>query len=36
MEDTGGVVPGAFGAALRFIVKEEGDDLGYEDDYPAP
>jgi coatomer protein complex subunit gamma len=25
---------GNFGAALRFIVKEEGDDLGYEDDYP--
>lgn len=34
-QDTGGVVPGSFAAALRFIVKEEGDDLGYEDDYPV-
>jgi coatomer protein complex subunit gamma len=25
---------GSFNASLRFIVKEEGDDLGYEDDYP--
>eukprot|EP00437_Effrenium_voratum_P041885 CAMPEP_0181477176 /NCGR_PEP_ID=MMETSP1110-20121109/42084_1 /TAXON_ID=174948 /ORGANISM="Symbiodinium sp., Strain CCMP421" /LENGTH=918 /DNA_ID=CAMNT_0023602475 /DNA_START=89 /DNA_END=2845 /DNA_ORIENTATION=- len=30
-----GVVCGSLGAALRFIVKEEGDDLGYEDDYPV-
>eukprot|EP00913_Durusdinium_trenchii_P029811 g27936.t1 len=30
-QDTGGVVPGSFAAALRFIVKEEGDDLGYEE-----
>merc|ERR1719326_1975423 len=27
-------VTGSFGAALHFLVKEEGDDLGYEDDYP--
>lgn len=33
-EDSAGAVLGAFGAALHFIVKEEGDDLGYEDDYP--
>merc|ERR1712060_719398 len=26
---------GSLGAALHFIVKEEGDDLGYEDDYPV-
>lgn len=26
---------GSFGAGLKFIVKEEGDDLGYEDDYPV-
>mmetsp|Transcript_92996 Transcript_92996/g.259075 ORF Transcript_92996/g.259075 Transcript_92996/m.259075 type:complete len:927 (+) Transcript_92996:124-2904(+) len=30
-----GVVTGSLGAALHFIVKEEGDDLGYEDDYPV-
>merc|ERR1740121_2742890 len=34
-EESGGVVPGSFGAALRFIVKEEGDDLGYDDDMPV-
>lgn len=34
-EDKGGAVTGSFGAALRFVVKEEGDDLGYEDDYPV-
>jgi len=28
------VMAGKFGAGLKFIVKEEGDDLGYEDDYP--
>jgi coatomer protein complex subunit gamma len=27
-------VTGSVGAALHFLVKEEGDDLGYEDDYP--
>merc|ERR1711892_1395519 len=26
---------GMFGAALKFLVKEEGDDLGYDDDYPV-
>jgi hypothetical protein len=26
---------GSFGVALKFIVKEEGDDLGYDDDYPV-
>jgi len=34
-QDTGGVVTGNFGAALRFIVKEDGDDMGYDDDYPV-
>jgi len=29
------VVTASIGAALRFIVKEEGDDLGYDDDYPV-
>merc|ERR1740121_2642898 len=33
-EDSAGVVPGNFGSSLRFIVKEDGDDLGYDDDYP--
>eukprot|EP00928_Gymnodinium_smaydae_P030557 TRINITY_DN2268_c0_g1_i3.p1 TRINITY_DN2268_c0_g1~~TRINITY_DN2268_c0_g1_i3.p1 ORF type:complete len:706 (-),score=200.90 TRINITY_DN2268_c0_g1_i3:471-2588(-) len=33
--DSAGFLCGNFGAALRFIVKEEGDDLGYEDDYPV-
>ena len=28
------VLDSTFGAALKFLVKEEGDDLGYEDDYP--
>merc|ERR1719326_2442886 len=28
-------VTGTMGAALHFIVKEEGDDLGYDDDYPV-
>jgi|Transcript_66883 coatomer protein complex subunit gamma len=26
---------GSFGTTLRFLVKEEGDDLGYDDDYPV-
>ncbi|CAE8603112.1 unnamed protein product [Polarella glacialis] len=34
-DETAGVVTGRFGAALRFLVKEDGDDLGYEDDYPV-
>eukprot|EP00439_Symbiodinium_sp_Y106_P017329 s728_g2.t1 len=34
-EDGAGVVSASLGASLRFIVKEEGDDLGYEDDYPV-
>jgi len=34
-EDVAGAVTGTFGAALKFIVKEEGDDLGFEDDYPV-
>mmetsp|Transcript_116325 Transcript_116325/g.329047 ORF Transcript_116325/g.329047 Transcript_116325/m.329047 type:complete len:929 (+) Transcript_116325:105-2891(+) len=34
-EDVAGAVIGSFGAALHFLVKEEGDDLGYEDDYPV-
>jgi len=27
-----GVVPGNFGTTLRYLVKEDGDDLGYDDD----
>eukprot|EP00929_Paragymnodinium_shiwhaense_P080799 TRINITY_DN4215_c1_g1_i1.p1 TRINITY_DN4215_c1_g1~~TRINITY_DN4215_c1_g1_i1.p1 ORF type:complete len:938 (+),score=324.72 TRINITY_DN4215_c1_g1_i1:105-2918(+) len=34
-EETAGALVGTFGAALKFIVKEEGDDLGYDDDYPV-
>jgi len=34
-EEQGGALPGSFGAALRFLQKEQGDDLGYEDDYPV-
>merc|ERR1711972_1230580 len=34
-EEVAGAVTGTFGAALKFIVKEEGDDLGFEDDYPV-
>mmetsp|Transcript_96456 Transcript_96456/g.241880 ORF Transcript_96456/g.241880 Transcript_96456/m.241880 type:complete len:923 (-) Transcript_96456:138-2906(-) len=34
-EDAAGAVTGNFGATLKFIVKEEGDDLGFEDDYPV-
>lgn len=33
--DVAGAVTGNFGATLRFTVKEDGDDLGYEDDYPV-
>lgn len=29
-----GAVNGSFGASLHFLVKEEDDDIGYEDDYP--
>lgn len=34
-DEVGGAVLGTFGAALHFVQKEEGDDLGYEDDYPV-
>lgn len=34
-EGMAGAVGGTFNAALHFIVKEEGDDLGYDDDYPV-
>mmetsp|Transcript_61777 Transcript_61777/g.188645 ORF Transcript_61777/g.188645 Transcript_61777/m.188645 type:complete len:926 (-) Transcript_61777:170-2947(-) len=34
-EETAGAVTGSLGAALHFLMKEEGDDLGYEDDYPV-
>eukprot|EP00930_Biecheleria_cincta_P060685 TRINITY_DN462_c0_g1_i2.p1 TRINITY_DN462_c0_g1~~TRINITY_DN462_c0_g1_i2.p1 ORF type:complete len:949 (-),score=224.27 TRINITY_DN462_c0_g1_i2:194-2974(-) len=34
-EDQAGAVPGTFGVSLHFLVKEDGDDLGYEDDYPV-
>merc|ERR1719356_702792 len=30
-----GALTGSFGVALKYIIKEEGDDLGYEDDYPV-
>mmetsp|Transcript_49427 Transcript_49427/g.159522 ORF Transcript_49427/g.159522 Transcript_49427/m.159522 type:complete len:927 (+) Transcript_49427:119-2899(+) len=33
-EETAGAVVGAFGCALHYVIKEDGDDLGYEDDYP--
>jgi len=33
--EVAGAVAGKFGTALHFLVKEEGDDLGYEDDYPV-
>jgi coatomer protein complex subunit gamma len=32
-EEVAGAVTGSLGAALHFTQKEEGDDLGYEDDY---
>eukprot|EP00933_Yihiella_yeosuensis_P036468 TRINITY_DN30218_c0_g1_i1.p1 TRINITY_DN30218_c0_g1~~TRINITY_DN30218_c0_g1_i1.p1 ORF type:complete len:922 (+),score=176.87 TRINITY_DN30218_c0_g1_i1:108-2873(+) len=32
-DEAAGAVTGHFGASLRFLVKEEGDDLGYDDDY---
>lgn len=34
-EESSGALPGTFGATLHFRVLEEGDDLGYEDDYPV-
>mmetsp|Transcript_33383 Transcript_33383/g.72991 ORF Transcript_33383/g.72991 Transcript_33383/m.72991 type:complete len:928 (-) Transcript_33383:127-2910(-) len=34
-DDGAGALTGTFGAALHFLVKEDGDDLGYEDDYPV-
>jgi len=34
-EESAGVMAGSFGASLRFIIKEDGDDLGYDDDYPV-
>merc|ERR1712151_795270 len=34
-EDSAGALVGSMGAALHFTVREEGDDLGYEDDYPV-
>jgi len=34
-EDVAGAVTGSFGAALKFLQKEDGDDLGFEDDYPV-
>jgi len=34
-EDTAGALTGSIQASLKFIVKEEGDDLGYDDDYPV-
>jgi len=34
-KNTEETLEGTFGAALKFLVKEEGDDLGYEDDYPV-
>jgi coatomer protein complex subunit gamma len=34
-DDEAGVVTASFGAALHFTVKEDGDDLGYDDDYPV-
>jgi len=34
-EEVAGALTGSIGAALKFIVKEEGDDLGYDDDYPV-
>eukprot|EP00928_Gymnodinium_smaydae_P030558 TRINITY_DN2268_c0_g2_i1.p1 TRINITY_DN2268_c0_g2~~TRINITY_DN2268_c0_g2_i1.p1 ORF type:complete len:958 (-),score=292.04 TRINITY_DN2268_c0_g2_i1:176-2677(-) len=34
-DGSAGFLCGNFGAALHFIVKEEGDDLGYDDDYPV-
>eukprot|EP00930_Biecheleria_cincta_P060684 TRINITY_DN462_c0_g1_i1.p1 TRINITY_DN462_c0_g1~~TRINITY_DN462_c0_g1_i1.p1 ORF type:complete len:944 (-),score=203.64 TRINITY_DN462_c0_g1_i1:195-2975(-) len=34
-EDQAGAVSGTFGVSLHFLVKEDGDDLGYEDDYPV-
>jgi len=33
--DSSGALSGTFGAALHFLLKEEGDDLGYDDDYPV-
>mmetsp|Transcript_26834 Transcript_26834/g.58346 ORF Transcript_26834/g.58346 Transcript_26834/m.58346 type:complete len:935 (+) Transcript_26834:218-3022(+) len=33
--ESAGATVGNFGVALHFIVKEDGDDLGYEDDYPV-
>jgi len=34
-EEVAGAVTGSIQATLKFIVKEEGDDLGYDDDYPV-
>jgi len=34
-DEVAGAVTGSLGASLHFIVKEEGDDLGFEDDYPV-
>jgi hypothetical protein len=33
-QNEAGVLTGAFGAGLRFLMKEDGDDLGNDDDYP--
>jgi len=33
-DDRAGALLGNFGAKLSFLVKEEGDDLGYDDEYP--
>merc|ERR1712228_1105194 len=32
-DDVAGAVTASLGAELHFLVKEEGDDVGYEDDY---
>eukprot|EP00933_Yihiella_yeosuensis_P015635 TRINITY_DN13580_c0_g1_i1.p1 TRINITY_DN13580_c0_g1~~TRINITY_DN13580_c0_g1_i1.p1 ORF type:complete len:921 (-),score=216.04 TRINITY_DN13580_c0_g1_i1:472-3234(-) len=32
-QESAGVVTGTYPASLHFLVKEEGDDLGYDDDY---
>lgn len=34
-EELGGALVGQFGATLHFLMKEEDDDIGYEDDYPV-
>merc|ERR1712232_549052 len=34
-EENAGALTGKFGCSLHFTCKEEGDDLGYEDDYPV-